>query len=54
MLGSRICFVGSEVFVFMVPHEDMRGYGEGGSWIAQLACQWDVMRVGRLVHHGDK
>jgi len=52
MLDNRVCFVGSEVFV--VPHEDMRGYGEEGSWITEPACQWDVMRVGRFVHHGDK
>jgi len=30
MLGSRVCFVGSEVFAFMVPHEDTRRCGEEG------------------------
>jgi len=38
----------------MVPHEDKRRGGEEGSWIAEPTCQWSVMRVGRLVRHGDK
>lgn len=46
--------MGSEVFIFMVPHEDTRECGEEGSWIAEPACQWSVMTVGRLVRHGDK
>jgi hypothetical protein len=54
MLGSRVCFEGYEVFVFMVPHEDTRISGEDWSWIAVPACQWSVMRFGRLVCHGNK